>query len=659
MNRLLFDLEADGLLDTISKVHCLAATDLDTNQSFEWGPNEIPQALETLSKADVVSGHYIKFYDLPALTKVCGFKLRPEVKLRDTFICARVIHPDIARSDEDLIRQGKMPRVGPISGKQLAGRHSIEAWGYRLGEQKVGTDITVWAEWTQAIQDRCVGDVSTNKRLYRHLKIDDYSQAALDLEHRIADVCEAMTKEGWPLDVEAAGELYSKLAGEKEAVEKALTEQFGFWYAPISPNPAKYTFVPKKDNAKLGYVKGQACSKIEQITFNPGSDAHVARVLMKQGWKPVEYTPGGRPTVDETVLQGLVGRFPEAEGLARHRLLRKRVQQIADGDKGWLKSVREHSEYPQGNKLRHRVHGSYNPMGTVTSRAAHYDPNIGQVPSAKKPYGKECRSLFTVPKGWRMVGADQKSLELLCLGHYLAKHDGGAYGETVMSGDPHWMTVKGLGFTKDDRIKGDPLHEIMRESGAKRWLYATIYGGGSLQSGLIILEACHDAFKAGFDIYHLFFKSSNPSEEELRRVGAKVIRSFKASIDGLKKLDEVAKGLSNANGWLPGLDGRIIPSRSEHSALNALLQSAGAIVCKQWGCDAFEELSARYQHGWEGEFVFLGWIHDEYQVAAREGLEDEVGETLVRCARKAGEPFNFRVPLDSSYSVGASWADTH
>jgi hypothetical protein len=95
--------------------------------------------------------------------------------------------------------------------------------------------------------------------------------------------------------------------------------------------------------------------------------------------------------------------------------------------------------------------------------------------------------------------------------------------------------------------------------------------------------------------------------------------------------------------WLRGLDGRLLPIRSDHSALNTLLQSAGAILCKQWVCDAFDALEAAgLVHGWQGDFVFLGWIHDELQVAARKGREDQIAQILTDCARAAGKPFNFR-----------------
>jgi DNA polymerase I-like protein with 3'-5' exonuclease and polymerase domains len=171
--------------------------------------------------------------------------------------------------------------------------------------------------------------------------------------------------------------------------------------------------------------------------------------------------------------------------------------------------------------------------------------------------------------------------------------------------------------------------------------------------------AKNDGGADGVRLYQKFFGTGAVNEKSLRRVGKKVRDSFATRIPGYAKLLEDVGKLVEKYGKLPGLDGRVIPSRAEHSALNFLIQSAGAIICKRWLCDAFDDLSSRYKHGWDGDFVFILWVHDEIQVACREEIAEEVGEALVRHARAAGEPYGFRVPLDSKYSVGLTWADTH
>ena len=188
-----------------------------------------------------------------------------------------------------------------------------------------------------------------------------------------------------------------------------------------------------------------------------------------------------------------------------------------------------------------------------------------------------------------------------------------------------------------------------------------LYGCGDEKAGRIILDACRLARKSGYaEVYAAFFGDDEaPGKRLLKKVGAKAKFDVIQGIEGFDQLKHTIGRLCES-GYLPGLDNRRIPVRAEFSALNTLLQSAGAILCKQWLCDAYDSLIASgLKWGWDGDFVFLGWIHDEVQVACRNGLGDRIGEVLTAAARGAGAPFNFRIALDSEYKLGHSWADTH
>lgn len=262
--------------------------------------------------------------------------------------------------------------------------------------------------------------------------------------------------------------------------------------------------------------------------------------------------------------------------------------------------------------------------------------------------------------GWKLVGADMEGLELRALAHYLYPHDGGRYAQIVLSGDPHWENCLAMGLVHGKRDKHNDLHTIMREQGAKRFIYAFVYGCGNAKAGQIVLEACLTAERRGYpEPLREFFPVASGAEE-LEAVGKRIRNMFLKKTAGMKKLKEkLAKHVSK-HGWVPGLDGRRVPVRSEHSALNFLIQSCGAILCKRWLCDAKDELLTRYRHGWkDGQFVTLLWVHDETQTAARDGIETDVGETIVKVARATGAHYNFRVPLDSKYKVGMTWAETH
>ena len=113
--------------------------------------------------------------------------------------------------------------------------------------------------------------------------------------------------------------------------------------------------------------------------------------------------------------------------------------------------------------------------------------------------------------------------------------------------------------------------------------------------------------------------------------------------------------------FLYGLDRRHLHVRSPHSALNLLLQSAGALVCKKWIVTTEERLLARgLKHGWDGDFCYLVWCHDEIQVACR---TKEIAEIVVSEAQQAmrdtQQYFKFNIQLDTEGIIGHNWADCH
>src|SRR5690606_31621074 len=183
------------------------------------------------------------------------------------------------------------------------------------------------------------------------------------------------------------------------------------------------------------------------------SRTHIYKRLKdKYNWKPKEFTEKGTPKVSEEVLESLP--YPEAELLNEYLMIQKRISQLAEGHSAWLKMVR-----PDG-----RIYGSVITNGAVTGRMTHNSPNLAQVPAVNVPYGKECRSLFTVPDDRVLVGADASGLELRCLAHYMARFDKGAYARELLEGDIHTANQKAAGLPTRDN--------------AKTFIYAFLYGAG-------------------------------------------------------------------------------------------------------------------------------------------------------------------------------------
>lgn len=288
---------------------------------------------------------------------------------------------------------------------------------------------------------------------------------------------------------------------------------------------------------------------------------------------------------------------------------------------GWLKCVKEDG----------RIHGTVNPCGAVTGRATHSSPNVAQVPAVGSPFGKECRELFTVPNGWYQVGVDASGLELRCLAHFMYPYDHGAYAHEILNGDIHTANQKAAGLPE--------------RSQAKTFIYAFLYGAGDEKIGKIV----HGDAKDGKRLKKEFLEKT-PAIAELRAAIENTLvaqRGYKGEIKRWKRK------------YLKGLDGRPLHVRSVHSALNLLLQSAGALLCKKWICLVEENLiKLGLDHG--EDFQYMGWIHDEIAVACR---TKEIAETVVKVAqdsmREAQAYYGFRVQLDTEGKIGKNWSETH
>ena len=499
------------------------------------------------------------------------------------------------------IKQDDFGKKYPELPTKLYGSHSLKAWGLRLNCLK-GDYEGGWESWSEEMQKYCEQDVTVTTNLYNFLDVKSIDPLAFDLEHRAATLCAKIGGNGFVFNEIAASELYAELAQRRADLDREMKTLF-------EDEIIEETFVPKVNNSKLGYQKGVPFIKRKVVEFNPASRKMIGhRLRKKYSWKPTQWTPSGDPKIDETVLSGLP--YPEAKRLAEYFLLQKRIGQLAEGRQAWLKSV------GKDGKVRHSI----NSNGTVTGRASHSHFNIAQVPATRAPWGRECRELFTVPPGWELVGADLEGLELRCLAHYLWRFDDGAYAKELLEGDIHTANQEAAGLPTRDN--------------AKTFIYAWLYGAGDEKIGKIIGKG--------------------------RKEGKIIKDRFLAAFPAVASLKRAVTGAAQ-RGYLKGLDNRKLTIRSEHSALNTLLQSAGAVLCKQWIVESERLLTeeTNLRHGWNGDFVFCAWVHDELQIAVRKGLADDIGNRLKQSAEEAGKIFGFRCETSAGYSVGTSWADTH
>ena len=161
---LVFDIETDGLLADVTTIHCLAVHDLDNKENYifnDKGSQEpISRGLQMLADADSIIGHNIVGYDLPVISKLYAWFSNPSTVI-DTLLLSRLYHSDMMKLDKKH-NWKHMPL-------KLYGRHSLESYGYRLGEFKGSFGSTTdWQEWSQEMENYCIQDVNVTTKLWHH-----------------------------------------------------------------------------------------------------------------------------------------------------------------------------------------------------------------------------------------------------------------------------------------------------------------------------------------------------------------------------------------------------------------------------------------------------------------------------------------------------------
>jgi DNA polymerase-1 len=633
LKRAVWDVETDGLLDDLTCIHSLVLRDLDTGALVSCTDNDpnrpgIEHGLSLLSKLDKAYGHNVIYFDVPAIKKVYPRWSIREGAVRDTLITARLWKQDVASGDWAMVRRKTLP-------PELVGKHSLEAWGYRLGVFKGTYGKTAdWTRWTPEMQSYCEQDTEVTKRLVMLLGRQALPKGAVETEHELAWLLSEMERNGFPLNVESCQQLYAELSARRSVLDAELREVFQPWVVEVGP------FTPKRDNRTIGYVAGCPATKIKIVHFKPSSRDHiVARLKALYGWEPTEFTENDAPKMDDDVMKALP--YPEAPKLAKYLLVAKRIGQLAEGKQAWLKLMTDKSY--QGGALTgmQHVHGSINQLGAVTHRATHKFPNMSQVPKVDADkegnlkwgelgdWSTDFRNVWTVPKGWLMLGADASGLELRMLAHFMARYDGGAYGLVILNGDVHAVNRDALG------LEGKPGREI-----AKTFIYAFLYGAGDEKLGSILEPLS--------------------SPERQADLGAALRKRFLRNLPALGRLIDDVKLRTKEQGYLTVLDGRRIMVRAEHSALNSLLQTAGAVVCKTWLAETRRRFTREFgPQGWTGKWAALMWSHDEKQTAVRPEIVEPAKLIIVQAIRDMTSHFSLRCPLDGEAKIGRTWAETH
>jgi DNA polymerase-1 len=582
--RLLFDIETDSVEAT--KLWCIVAKDIDTNQLYIFGPDQLHEGCTLLNKADELIGHNIIGFDIPVIESLTTFtNLSEGKKITDTLVLSRLFRPS-----------------------REAG-HGLNPWGTRLGFKKI--EFENFETFSSEMLDYCIQDVELNHRVYNALKEESkgFSKDSVELEHEVYKIIKDQQHKGFYYNAYESDLLLAELREQTSKIEDEVKKVFKAKVTSVKLIP-KYTKTGKlskladtehgkgvrmTEQEYNSMLAGEEVCRVDVVEFNLNSRQQTGEYLIEFGWKPKEFTPNGRPIVNEKTLSK-IKNIKEADLMNSYLMLQKRVSQI----ESWNKFVGDDS----------RVHGWVITNGAITGRMTHRDPNMAQVPACSSPYGKECRSLWTVPNGYKLVGIDASGLELRMLASYMNDEE---YTNEILNGDIH---------TANQKLAG-----LESRSQAKTFIYALLYGAGDAKLGAVVGRG--------------------------REAGKRLRESFFASLPSFKTLkDRVSR--ASARGYLKGLDGRKLLVRSEHSALNTLLQGAGAITMKKALVIFNRKLKAK-----ELDARFVANVHDEWQLEVREDQADEVGRLGVQSIREVTCAYELTCPLDGEYNVGNNWAETH
>ena len=649
MSLFIGDIETDGFLEKMTKIHCIVLFELNEKKWLTFNnqgdaDGDIEDAMRVLNECDKCIFHNGHGFDYPVLQKFTkSFNLKPS-QMYDSLTMAKAVYRNIRGQDFDAMKKNR--RHKDFAKMNLVGSHSLKAWGYRLGELKgsIADDqgTTDWSKWTAEMQDYCVQDVVVTTRLVESVlkKIEQHPWECHALDNAFQHIMSRQERQGFYFNEDEAIKLYGEIQELLNKLEGELVNEFGSFFKRGK------IFTPKRDNGRQGYTAGVPFSKVTLTEFNPASRDHIQDRLQKvYGWKPDAFGADGKATVDERVLSKLSYRpikllLPYLQGI-------KIVGMLAAGNQAWLTKVRDK-----------RIHGRIDPMGTNTWRCSHSNPNLGQIPSVRRSssgsilwsveggFGAECRRLFGVPSGHSLLGHDASGLELRCLAHYMAAYDSGDYGQLVVDGDVHSVNQKAVGLN--------------RRANAKTFIYAFLYGSGDLRLGSIVFNDLEEEEKKKIIERH---GPAGPAyDRALTSLGKQSRGNISRSLPALGQLISAVKHKAQTERQLKALDGRILEIRSVHSALNMLLQSAGAILMKRWLVILDEDLQAHgllpKQFGGSA-YEFVANVHDEAQAEVRKEDAELYNKLAIEAFPKAGAYYKFRVPITGEGSAGDSWLETH
>lgn len=605
--KIIYDIETDGLIDTVSNIWIAVTKNIETNEIVtfsDYDPDSKPlnELILYLNKAKVIIGHNIIAYDNVVLNKILNWKPK-NIKFIDTMLLSQI---------NNFRREGK---------------HSLGNFGKIIGDQK--GDSPDFTKYSKDMKAYAIQDVNLNHKVYNYVvkeanelvtKRPNYKKA-LQTEHAIAEICATQVMNKWKFNTPLAKKHYEYLTNEMKIIEDEINPTLKPRKVMIDKEPKKARYL---QNGNFSIVTCKMLSKYlgkeikptdthlwepnktfqryEMIEADLGNMEQVRAMLLENGWKPSQFTPKGEPKITEDTLHTIEGDI--GQKVLKYYQLRSRHSVL----KGWIELAELNND---------RVYVEAFNIGTPTFRQRH--SKIVNVPSVNAFFGKEMRELFIADDDKVMVGCDSSGNQIRALCHYLNNKD---VNNHVLNGDIHQHNADTIGVSR-------PL--------AKGLLYATVFGAGFAKLGKMVTGV--EDLQKGKEVKEKLY-SALPGLKEL-----------------LKRLNTFFYTTQNKNslGFIPALDGRKIYAESSFKLLNYLLQSFEAITVKNAVVNAFKMFKDE-----NIEVDMLGLIHDEVQLQTKPENIKRVKEILsYSFGDFITKELNLNIQMAGDAKEGKTWYETH
>lgn len=487
MNKIIFDIEANGLLNDVTKIHCLSYYSFSTEKIISL--TEYDHIINLFNTDNlIICGHNIIKYDIPVLEKILDIEISN--KCIDTLGLSWYLF-------------------------NTQKQHGLEYYGNKFNVPK-----PVISDWNNlSVQDyihRCETDVKINLTLCEYLfkylnliydnnqsdinRVTGYLNFKLDCLRKQEELCCCIDKDM----VQTSLEELNTLQEEKVSVLKSKMPKV-IKYKEVNKPKSLYKINGELSVAGAKWLKlledNNLDPKSETATVvdkeeepNPNSTDQIKAWLFSLGWTPDTFKESERkdgstvkvPQIyDENKevcnsVKNLYSIQPELENLDSLSLIKHRIGVF----KGFLSSL------DSNNKVTASASGFTN-----TLRLKHLKP-ITNLVKVDKFYGDKIRGCIIAPdKNHLLCGSDMTALEDTTKQHYMYFFDPEYVTQMRVPGfDPHINIAEFAGLmtpeeaelyktlkkkeNKTEDEKNTFLHLNTLRNQAKQVNFSSVYGVG-------------------------------------------------------------------------------------------------------------------------------------------------------------------------------------